>query len=331
MTATLVGRAPGKLMLSGEYAVLAGAPAVIACVDRYVTARIRRRPAGAGSRAVLHGFADSTREFRIESGEVRWHGTSPAPALLDALLTRFPPPGDIEIEIDSSAFYTGGRKLGLGSSAAVAVAAGRALAELVADAEPIAGVLAAHRRFQRGRGSGADVIAVDRGGLQSVRVDGIEPRCRSLRWPAGLRIATVMTGQPASTVEHVSRFQRWREGADASMAGLRDAALDAEAAWRDGDPDAVIAALAAGLEIMRGISDSAALDYFGGGHESLCRVASEAGVFYKPCGAGGGDFGIALSTDGDAMMRFRAAVPATGHRIVPLSLLATSPESETTE
>ena len=40
MTA-FVARAPGKLFLLGEYAVLDGCPAVVAAVDRYVTVGLR--------------------------------------------------------------------------------------------------------------------------------------------------------------------------------------------------------------------------------------------------------------------------------------------------
>ena len=35
-------RAPGKIVLSGAYAVLAGAPAIVSAVSRYVTADSER-------------------------------------------------------------------------------------------------------------------------------------------------------------------------------------------------------------------------------------------------------------------------------------------------
>ncbi|MET0409733.1 MAG: hypothetical protein ABW217_00485, partial [Polyangiaceae bacterium] len=37
-------RAPGKVVLSGAYSVLAGAPALVSAVDRYVIADSQRRP-----------------------------------------------------------------------------------------------------------------------------------------------------------------------------------------------------------------------------------------------------------------------------------------------
>lgn len=326
MSDPIVRRAPGKLMLSGEYAVLCGAPAIVACVDRYVTATIRRRAPGSGSVAVLDGFANTRLGFETGADGVRWQDAGTAPALLDALLARFRPPFDMEIAIDSTAFFADGRKLGLGSSAAVAVAAGCALAEAAGDGDALSGILLAHRRFQGGRGSGADVAAVFRGGLHSVRVaaDG-PPQCEPLAWPAGLHVATVMTGHAASTVSRVQRFERWRHAAGAPATGaLEDAARGADAAWRAGDAAAVVDALRASLDLLRAISEAAGLDYFAGGHDAVERAAADAGVLYKPCGAGGGDFGVALATDRAAMARFESAVPVTGHTIVPLSLLAAS-------
>src|SRR6185295_6471595 len=40
---TLVARAPGKLFLLGEYAVLDGAPAIVAAVDRFIEVRLTPR------------------------------------------------------------------------------------------------------------------------------------------------------------------------------------------------------------------------------------------------------------------------------------------------
>ncbi|HET9957635.1 MAG TPA: hypothetical protein VFQ61_24225, partial [Polyangiaceae bacterium] len=98
-------RAPGKLVLSGAYAVLEGAPAIVAAADRYVV-------------------ADSSRPAGFITPEVR------------AALPSGPWPA-----FDASPLREGDRKLGLGSSAAILVASLAAL-ELERDPELAAAELA---------------------------------------------------------------------------------------------------------------------------------------------------------------------------------------------
>ena len=84
-------RAPGKVVISGAYAVLEGAPAIVAAVDRYAVADTARAP----------DFVSD--EVRVALGGRR------APL------------------VDASALRADGRKLGLGSSAAILVASLAAL------------------------------------------------------------------------------------------------------------------------------------------------------------------------------------------------------------
>ena len=92
-----LARAPGKLVLSGAYSVLSGAPALVVAVDRYV-------------------LADSTRPPAFLTPEVH-----------AAIGERAAP------WFDASALREGEKKLGLGSSAAILVAS---LAALELDSAP---------------------------------------------------------------------------------------------------------------------------------------------------------------------------------------------------
>src|SRR5207302_9799434 len=82
--------APGKAILSGEYAVLHGAPAIAVAVDRYV--KVAPRDVG----------PDAPGPTPFVAAALRHAGHAPTP-----------------LHIDSSALYERDVKLGLGSSAAV--------------------------------------------------------------------------------------------------------------------------------------------------------------------------------------------------------------------
>src|SRR5262252_9366989 len=99
--AVMIATAPGKLILTGEYAVLDGAQAIVVAVDRRVVARRNATPRG--SSPFLVAVAEEITARRGASD----------PAARAAL----------EISVDSTAFYNRAQKLGLGSSAAVTVAA----------------------------------------------------------------------------------------------------------------------------------------------------------------------------------------------------------------
>ena len=153
----LTASAPGKLIVAGEYAVLDGAPALVVAVDRRAVARIQ--PGPRGSSPFLAAVAD----------EVAARGGDGARAL--------------SIAVDSRAFYVdtgaGPLKLGLGSSAAVTVAAtALALGEPLDRARVFDIAAAAHARAQgaRGaRGSGADIAAAVYGGAIAYTTSSVTP------------------------------------------------------------------------------------------------------------------------------------------------------------
>jgi phosphomevalonate kinase len=52
----------------------------------------------------------------------------------------------------------------------------------------------------------------------------------------------------------------------------------------------------------------------------MVELAAEQGVVYKPCGAGGGDVGIALSASKTCIDDFTAAAAKTGFQQLPLCI-----------
>ncbi len=318
--------APGKLVLTGEYAVLTGAPAIVTAVDRRAVARLR--PAAA-CRVEARGFEAAPAGFDYDAtGALHPHDPAAADryALVAAVLetladgSSLPPGRAFELSLDTGAFHEDGSKLGLGSSAALTVAALAVLCRHFGIRFRPGLAFAAHRRFQGGAGSGLDVAAATEGGLIRFRAGCKEPAQASLRWPAGVQMACVWTGRSAATAPRVRRFESWcgSPGSATLRAALAEAAGRAADAWQAGASESVIAATAAWSEMLRRLAESAQIDIWSGGHDRLARLAEEAGVVYKPSGAGGGDIGLALSGAPAKLADFVSAAAGAGFRALTL-------------
>ncbi len=291
-------RAPGKLFLSGEYAVLRGAPAVACAVGRHVQARFLTDDSAEDPEAA---------RWRLAAREILFrHGLDPAPAARP-------------LEIDSQELYAaGGVKLGFGSSAAVAVAVTGLLLAVqdrrapTVDRLRIAGEL--HRALQGPGGSGVDVAASLHGGVIAVEGDRVE----SLRWPGGLYCEVVFTGRDADTADAIGRFHdAMRSGERAAVKDLCVAAHAARTAWNR-SPEAILAAVQEYAAAWRELDLSARLGVFSREHRRLESLARAADCVYKPSGAGGGDCGIAFSTDREKLLALREAVRSAG--FLPLAV-----------
>ena len=317
----MIATAPGKLILTGEYAVLQGAPALVIAVNRRVVAT--RRTAPRGSSPFLLAVADEIAK--------RYGADHPA--------TR----AAMEIVVDSSMFYQGKEKLGLGSSAAVTVAA-TALALAgdstvpVIDRDAVLQIASeAHATAQgpRGsRGSGADIAAAVHGGViafqktspdriawpsdaakrgRAITFDGPynfgEPQsteehrtAERLTWPTGVRILTFFTGSAADTATLVAAVAKGREAnsvaVDAALKAIEQASRAACQACAMRAPEiaskALIAALSLGSSAIDQLAAAAGVrlvpDCVTAARGALTRLGGTA----KTTGAGGGDIGIAV-------------------------------------
>lgn len=295
---SLRARAPGKLFLSGEYAVLQGAPAVACAVGRHVEASFLSAAAAEDPEAGR--WRRAAREI------LRRHGLDPAPA-------------GRPLEIDSRPLYSaGGIKLGFGSSAAVAVAVtGLLLAEqhrspAAAGRLRIADEL--HRALQGPGGSGVDVAASLHGGVIAAQGGRVE----SLRWPAGLYCEVIFTGRPADTARAIGRFREaLHAGEGAAVRELCAAADAVRHAWNR-SPEAILAAVQEYAAAWRELDRSARLGVFSREHRRLEKLARAADCVYKPSGAGGGDCGLAFSADRERLDALRGSAREAG--FLPLAV-----------
>lgn len=306
---TLVGTpvviAPGKIFLVGEYAVLEEGAAVLAAISRHAVAQFVP-----GMNPMSRLVGEAVDRARGEIGEA-------ASAL---------PPGSVLVDTDD--FHQGERKLGLGSSAAAAVAAVGALFESAGvsvdknRAKVFSVAYAAHRAAQGGAGSGADVAAAVHGGLVKVeRRKGSEPAVESLLPPSGLHLVVFWTGQPVSTASMIEGVQKYAKSAPAAyrdiIARLRDIALRFVAELHAGRATGAVAAAGRYGKCMAELGTAASVPIMTQAFTHASELAKELGGIAKPSGAGGGDIGVAMFATPESSRLFARAL----HKpLVPLDV-----------
>lgn len=270
-----VGRAPGKLILLGEHAVVDGYPAIAAAVDRGTTVRLGARPGPSA----------------VETSTIQ------DPRLWPALATLVPAEG-LGVHLHSDLPIG----CGMGSSAALAVALVRALADAegrVAGFEECftRGFLV--ERVFHGNPSGVDHAVSAMGGV--VRYLRAGPRITPLPGLAPLELVVADTGTPGNTAEMVERVRR--RGAAAEFAAIGALVAEAERSWPHLGPlldenHALLQAI--GVSTPRLDATCVAM-----------RAAGAEGA--KLAGAGGGGVCFAL-VNPDTAAAVRAAAAALGNQ-----------------
>jgi phosphomevalonate kinase len=287
-------RIPGKVMLSGEYAVLHESTAVLLPVPRWVevTATGTAKP-GRGAPAPESPVIQAARRVYLPI-VTEYERVNGEPALA----------------IDASEFSVTDaqgqlRKLGLGSSAAEAVGVvalryANAGLDWTADRERVfAAALDAHTRAQGGIGSGADVAACACGlplrfrrSLGEVELRAIPPPPPAARLP----LALAWSGVVADSRLMVDKYLVWRSmaGGEARTAEqyLGRRADELAAAWFSATPEALLDALDEFCAVLQAIADQAELTWRLPVHARLDAWARRYGGRAKPTGAGGGDMAL---------------------------------------
>jgi phosphomevalonate kinase len=308
----MIVSAPGKLMIAGEYAVLYGAPAVVAAVSRRAYSRSvhdsHEPPDGSGSAGA-----------GSPGGFVR----GPEVVLARTLAEREMGSVSGDMVLDTTELREQGKKLGLGSSAAGAVATvahvfavhGRAIESADERARMFPIAIEAHRSIAP-EGSGADVAASMFGGfVQMHKRDEIVTR--SIEGWDALEWCVVWTGKEARTSDFVARV---RACASPSIDAIRDHAIDFASAIEARDTGRAIAAVAAHHRAMAALGDDAGVPVVEERLAAIARIAESHGGAAKPSGAGGGDVAIAVFADGSDVQDFRSACASEGLTVLSVGL-----------
>ena len=326
--------APGKLILLGEYAVLEGAHALVASVDRRASVQWRTRE--------LEFLLESSHLDRILSFIIDENGTP----LYDE---QYPP--DIKklrffnaafatgrqvlkergrnlkpahIKLDTSEFYTEqGLKMGFGSSAALTVSIIAAMLGTENLDLIYRSAIEAHRRAQGKIGSGIDIAASTWGGVISYRRTPNEYQIKQLPEPRHpLYIIPVWSGQPASTprlVGQVNDFKKREPGSYIKMIDkLSRLSYSGIHAWSEVDIPAFLDIYREYGMILHQLGRLSGTPIFSRSHLDISEIVTKSGAVYKPSGAGGGDIGVALAGSHDKSEKTRRALSGAGFSLLPI-------------
>lgn len=340
-------RVPGKLLLAGEYAVLAGAPGLVCAVRRHLTCE-----------------AQAAARFSIEGAGARWDeggevgvltfGHEALRAARDYLQGRGSPIAPVSMRIDDELRAPDGAKLGLGGSACTCVAvvsavlasAGREL-----DRTLVFKLAAtAHAAAQKKIGSALDVAAATWGGalftwrfeadpLVAAWKAGPAPFAAAIdrtQVPAAERpgepqtLLLVFSGRSASTPSLIARIEAWASrnpAAWAEFVARSSAACDGlRRALTSRDDEAMRETLTAAGEQLQQLGDRSGTPIVTEEHRAIAQAAAKAGAAAKVSGAGGGDCSVALGRPealdaleselrGRGMLSLRLTVDPLGVRI----------------
>ena len=300
MNMKISASAPGKLVLTGEYAVLEGAPALVLAVDRRAQVRLEARSdqvividapeldvMGATARLDAGGRLVLDDAGLAAGGRLALFG-----CIVESVAARGPLPG-FHAWLDTRSFFSSGpprRKLGLGA--------------------------------QGGFGSGLDIAASLVGGLVSYVWHDGQPQVTPAAWPAGIEFCCAWSGRSASTGVFLRGLADWRARVPARyaalMGDLAGCAQVAAGALLEQRTDALIEAIDAYAAGLARLGAASGLDVMSAEHRALRAVAADCGVAYKPCGAGGGDVGVAVGADTARMSAFRRGVLRSGLQVLDL-------------
>ncbi|HEY5956979.1 MAG TPA: hypothetical protein VIV60_10520 [Polyangiaceae bacterium] len=269
-------KAPGKVVISGAYSVLESAPAIVAAVDRYVT-------------------ADTSLRGELLTDEVRAAGI------------------DCAYWFDANELRHADRKLGLGSSAAILVATLAALeweqspeldAKLVAK-RVYPKALEAHRAAQAG-GSGIDVASSCFGGVLGFARRDDKTDLLPLRMPSGLVFEIWASRGAASTAKMLATLRDYARALPSVYRSLMGAQAQAaqrtSSAWQLDDTEAILEGLVAQRHALGQLGNAAGIPIVTSEVQVLANLAEANGSVVLPAGAGGGDIALFVGRQSSEFM-----------------------------
>jgi phosphomevalonate kinase len=201
----------------------------------------------------------------------------------------------------------------------VYAAHGRDLADAKVRDEIVAAALEGHRAIAP-HGSGADVAGAVWGGFIRVRKLGNGIEAHPLRWPSQLQLVVLWTGQSARTSDMLAKVRELQSHQPnlyrTRMHALADQAEQLVSALMAGDIEAAVDCFHTYGSAMEQLGEAAGLHIVEDTCAKIRDLARKHGGAAKPSGAGGGDVAIAVFSDTDRALAFRASCSEAGFEIL---------------
>ncbi|GAA5521379.1 hypothetical protein LQ318_06500 [Aliifodinibius salicampi] len=341
---TITVKTPGKLILLGEYAVLEQAPALVATVNKFCTIKLRPSQndvfrieapnldipdfsfllSEKGDISLTNGHTELQRnQLNFVLSVLKYIRQK-----LDKNVPAF------DISIDTADFFhpISGKKMGLGSSAALTVALLSAIEELLnstfSSTDFFQKALHAHRYAQGKIGSGVDIAASSTGGIIQYRmpelIEGTNEEIQQVHWPNDLYMLSIWTDKSVSTRTMVRKMRTFRMKETAMYKGIMNEMADlSEAgcrAFRLGNTKKFLDVIEAFGNIERKLTNHSKADIFSSVHEQIAKIVINKGGYYKPSGAGGGDIGTAFCRSSETCKSISEAIEESSFELLNLSV-----------
>lgn len=321
-------KAPGKLYIAGEYAVVEnGYPAILVALDQFVTCSIEESAAEVGKIISRQYHNNALQWHRLGEQMVVDNRDNPFSYILSAIKVTEEYARSFarelrifDLHIDSQLDSDSGKKYGLGSSAAVTVATVKALCRFynlpVTKDEIFKLAAIAHFEVQ-GNGSLGDVAAsvyggwiayhsFDRQWLAQQRkyldlrtlVDLPWPdlKIESLKAPSNLQLLIGWTGKPASTSQLVDKISLFKARQQKEYRQFLEDSKHCIQRMVDGfhnaDLESIKNEIRYNRELLKQLGTNSGVHIETPVLNKLCEIAEDFGGAAKISGAGGGDCGI---------------------------------------
>ena len=300
--------ASGKAFLSGEYMALEGGRAIILSTPQ--SAKVSIFENNEANNTLFSSMSDHGYPFLIdEKLKIIW--LEEDPKLLGSILSEgisqfnkgF---SGKSITIDTSDFFYGERKIGIGSSAAASVALSKSLNKLLdlrlSSKAMIDYSRQIHNRSQDSHGSGFDVIAsfMKERALSCQLYDHKVYEYEEIKLPEEIKIFAVVNNACSQTSQMINRYEAAKKKYKdyfSNHAPKMKSELDRlhDSILRN-DSSSMMNSLTSYNELLVEMDKKFSIGVFDH-HHDLISLAKDHGIFYKPSGSGGGDLGLLISPD----------------------------------